>query len=101
MRDHYILKKQWGTTVAYKESLTLDYQRLGSSIVTVEKEWKTIKDAIVGIADELCGKTSVKQNNTLDGRKNLEGNWRKERDMEGDRSENGQEKDTTLHQLYG
>ena len=65
----------------------------------MEKEWKTIKDAIVGIADELCGKTSVKQNNTLDGRKNLEGNWRKERDMEDDRSENGQQTDTTLHQL--
>ena len=30
-----------------------------------------------------------------------EGNWRKERDMEGDRSENGEQRKTTVQQLYG
>ena len=48
------------TVVAYKERLTLDYEKLGTTVGTVEEEWKTFKDAFVGVAEELCGRTSGK-----------------------------------------
>ena len=50
------------TAVAYKERLTLDYEKLRTSIGTVEEEWKAFKDAFVGVAEELCGITSGKEN---------------------------------------
>ena len=46
------------TAIAYKERLTLDYEKLETSIVTVEEEWKTFKDAFVGVTEELYGRTS-------------------------------------------
>ena len=46
------------TAVTYKERLTLDYGKLGTSTGTVEEEWKTFKDAFVGAAE--CGIMSGK-----------------------------------------
>ena len=46
------------TTVAYKDRLTLDFKKFGTSIGRVEEEWKTFRDAFVGVAEELCGRTS-------------------------------------------
>ena len=51
--------------VAYKERLTLDYEKLGTSLGTVKKEWKTFKDAFVSVAEDLCGRTSGKGINRL------------------------------------
>ena len=55
---------QWGhngdTAVACKERLTLDDEKLGTTIGTVEEELKAFKDAPVGVAEELCGRTSGK-----------------------------------------
>ncbi|KAI0215635.1 hypothetical protein LSAT2_032303 [Lamellibrachia satsuma] len=45
------------TAVAYKERLTLDYEKLR----TVEEELKAFKDAFVDIAEELCGRMSGKR----------------------------------------
>ena len=48
------------TAVAYKERLTLDYEKLGTSPGTVEEGCKYFKDAVVGVAEEQCGRTPVK-----------------------------------------
>ena len=55
---------EWGhsgdTAVANKEWLTLDYEKLGTTVGVVDEEWKSFKDALVGVAEELCGRTSGK-----------------------------------------
>ena len=54
------LKCRRKTTVAYKERLTLGYEKLKTSIGTVEEERKSFKDAFVRVAEEMCVSTSVR-----------------------------------------
>ena len=61
------------TAVAYKERLTLDYEKLGTSIGTVEEEWKAFIDAFVGVAEELCGRMSGKGDRHLERKNKLGG----------------------------
>ena len=79
-----------------KERLTLDYEKLGSTLGTVEEEWKAFKDAFIGVAEELCRKTpgrgviiKKEKPNVVDRRSN-KSNRRKERDMEDDRKDQGE-----------
>ena len=48
------------TAVSYKERLTLNYDKFGTTIGTVEEEFKAFKDAFVDVAEEICGRTSGK-----------------------------------------
>ena len=68
---------QWGhsgdTAVAYNDRLTLDYDKLGTPLGTVEEESKTFKDAFVDVAEELCGRTSGKGDHCQEGKTKLGG----------------------------
>ena len=44
----------------YRESVRRRYEELDSEKGTVEGEWRQYKDAFVGMAEELCGRTSGK-----------------------------------------
>ena len=74
-----------------KGRLALDYEKLDTG--TVVEEWKYFIYALVGVGEELCGRTSVKwifikkeKPNLVDGRSR--GNSRKKgKHMEDDRSD--------------
>ena len=44
----------------YKERLKIKYEELDTEVETVEEEWKKYKDSFVGVAEEMCGRTSGK-----------------------------------------
>ena len=46
--------------VEYKERMTVQYEELSEEVGGLEEEWKKYKEAFVGAADELCGRTSGK-----------------------------------------
>ena len=66
------------------------YEELNAQIGTAEGEWRQYKDAFVGVADELCGRTSGKgvtpRSKTKDGgRKRWHSQWGRKGRMEDDR----------------
>ena len=46
--------------VEYRERVRRVYKELDTEKGTVECEWKQYKNAFVGVAEELCGRTSGK-----------------------------------------
>ena len=46
--------------VEYRERVRRKYEELDAEKGTVEGEWRQYKDAFVGVAEELCGRTSGK-----------------------------------------
>ena len=46
--------------VKYREGVRRKYEELDAEKGTVEGEWRQYKDAFVGVAEELCGRTSGK-----------------------------------------
>ena len=46
--------------VEYKERVTVKYKELSEEVDGLEEEWKKYNEAIVGAAEELCGRTSRK-----------------------------------------
>ena len=46
--------------VEYKERVTVKYEELSEEVGGLEEEWKKYKEAFVGAAEELCGRTSGK-----------------------------------------
>ena len=44
----------------YKERLRTTCEELDAKKATVKGEWRQYKDAFVGVAEELCGRTSGK-----------------------------------------
>ena len=53
--------------VEYKERVTVKYEELSEEVGGLEEEWKRYKEAFVGAAEELCGRTSGKGGNVKDG----------------------------------
>ena len=47
--------------VEYRERVRRKYEELDAEMGTVECEWRQYKDAFVGVAEELCGRTSGKR----------------------------------------
>ena len=47
--------------VEYRERIRRKYEELDEEKGTVEGEWRQYKDAFVGVAEELCGRTSGKE----------------------------------------
>ena len=47
-------------TVEYRERVKRKYEELDAEKGTVGGEWRQYKDAFVGVAEELCGRTSRK-----------------------------------------
>ena len=47
--------------VEYRERVRRKYDELDAEKGTVEGEWRKYKDAFVGVAEELCGRTSGKE----------------------------------------
>ena len=47
-------------TVEYRERVRRKYEELDAEKGTVEGEWRKYNDAFVGVAEELCGRTSLK-----------------------------------------
>ena len=47
-------------TVEYRERVRRKYEELNAEKGTVEGGWRPYKDAFVGVAEELCGRTSGK-----------------------------------------
>ena len=45
-------------TVEYGERVRRKYEELDAEKGTVEGEWRKYKDAFIGMAEELCGRTS-------------------------------------------
>ena len=45
-------------TVEYRERVRRKYEELDAEKGTVEGEWRQYKDAFVGVAEELCDRTS-------------------------------------------
>ena len=45
-------------TVEYRERVRRKYEELDAEKGTVEGEWRKYKDEFVGVAEELCGRTS-------------------------------------------
>ena len=48
------------TMVEYMDRVRRRYDELNAGKGTVEGEWRQCKDAFVGVAEELCGRTSGK-----------------------------------------
>ena len=46
--------------VDYRERVRMKHEELDAENGTVEGEWRQYNDAFVGVADELCGRTSGK-----------------------------------------
>ena len=46
--------------VEYKEWVTVKYEGLSVEVGGLEEEWKKYKETFVGVAEELCGRTSRK-----------------------------------------
>ncbi len=44
----------------YKERVKIKYDELETEVEAVEEEWKKYKDSFVGVAEEMCGRTSGK-----------------------------------------
>ena len=44
--------------VEYRKRVRRKYEELDAEKGTVEAEWRQYKDAFVGVAEELCGRTS-------------------------------------------
>ena len=95
--------------VEYRKRIRRKYEELDSEKGTVEGEWRQYKDAIVGVAEELCGRTSGK-GGTPKGRN--QGLWTEEvakavgekreawKMIEGIR-DRGEQPSTGLKHLYG
>ena len=49
-----------GTMVECRERVRRKYEELDAEKGTVEVEWRQYKDAFIGVAEELCGRTSGK-----------------------------------------
>ena len=49
-----------GVMVEYRERINRKYEELYEEKGTVEGEWRQYKDAFVGVAEGLCGRTSGK-----------------------------------------
>ena len=47
-----------GVAIEYRERVKVKYEELGDEVGDVEKEWKKYKDAFVGNAEELCGRST-------------------------------------------
>ena len=47
-----------GVAVEYREMVKVKYEELGEEVDEVEEEWKKYKDAFVGNAEELCGRST-------------------------------------------
>ena len=47
--------------VEYRERVRRKYEELDAERGSVEDEWRPYKDAFVGVAEELCGRTSGKE----------------------------------------
>ena len=43
--------------VKYKEWVTVKYEKFSEEVGGLEEEWKKYKEAFVGAAEELCGRT--------------------------------------------
>ena len=76
--------------VEYRERVRRKYQELDAEKGTEEGEWRQYRDAFVGVAEELCGRTSGKRGYTekqkprmVDGRGG-EGSGGEARSMEDD-----------------
>ena len=44
----------------YKERVKMKYEEPDTEVEAVEEEWKNYKDSFVGVAEEMCGRTSGK-----------------------------------------
>ena len=44
----------------YKERVKIKYEELDTEVEAVEEEWKKYKHSFVGVAEEMCGRTSGK-----------------------------------------
>ena len=77
--------------VDYRERVRMKYEELDAETGTVEGEWRQYNDAFVGVADELCGRTSGgkevrREEETKDGgRKRWRRHGREAGSMEDDR----------------
>ena len=47
----------------YKDILKIKYEELDTEVEAVEAEWKKYKDYFVGVAEEMCGRTSGRSKN--------------------------------------
>ena len=47
-----------GVATEYSDRVKVKYEELGEEFEYVEEEWKKYKDAIVGNAEELCGRST-------------------------------------------
>ena len=53
-----------GMMVEYRERVMREHEDLDAENGTVEGEWMQYKDVFVGVAEELCGRTSGERRNT-------------------------------------
>ena len=63
--DNGITNSKWGKCndemmVEYRERVRRKYEELDAAKGTVDGEWRQYRDAFVVVAEELCGRTSVK-----------------------------------------
>ena len=93
-----------------QERVRRKYDELDAEKGTVEGEWRQYKDAFIGMADELCGRTSVKEVHreaeTKDGgRKRGRRQWGENREawemIEGIRDRGEQPSTTLITYMYG
>ena len=47
-----------GVAIEYRERVKVKYEELREEVDDVEEEWKKYKDAFVGNAEELCGRST-------------------------------------------
>ena len=47
-----------GVATEYRQRVKEKYEELGEEVDKVEEEWKKYKDAFVGNAEELCGRST-------------------------------------------
>ena len=85
--------------VEYRKRVRRHYDELDAEMGTVEGEWVPFKDAFVGVAEELCGRTSGKGSTETNdgGRKRWRRQWKM---IEGFR-DIGEQPPTGLRHLYG
>ena len=93
----------------YRERVRIKYEELDAEKGTVEGEWRQYKDAFVGVAEELCGRTSGKESSP---RSRNQGWWTEEvTKAVGEKREawkmiecikdRGEQSPTSLKHLYG
>ena len=52
-----------GMTQQYNEMVARKYEELDDEAGTVEEEWRQYKEAVIGVAEELCGRTNRERRN--------------------------------------